>query len=103
MVSIVVKKQKCGKSNCHCSSGELHGPYFWKVEYIKKKRGQSGPTKYSWKYIGRSVEQVLSFIDTNFPDLASHYDRDSLSSQITNLHLRTDRQSVSQKIFDSNQ
>ncbi|MBD3226674.1 MAG: hypothetical protein GF329_00665 [Candidatus Lokiarchaeota archaeon] len=39
--TIVSEYVKCGKDNCKCNSGSLHGPYFywyyWKKDKLKKK------------------------------------------------------------------
>ena len=31
------RRRKCGKSNCKCAKGELHGPFLW---IYQKKKGQ---------------------------------------------------------------
>jgi hypothetical protein len=39
--SVCAQYVKCGKSNCKCASGRLHGPYFaafWKVSGRIRKR-----------------------------------------------------------------
>jgi hypothetical protein len=43
---IVVKKQNCGKSNCKCQDGHLHGPYKWRV--TQSDGGMN------WEYIGKA-------------------------------------------------
>lgn len=40
----VIKKLSCGKDNCKCRSGELHGPY----EYTVRRQGDS----LDWEYDG---------------------------------------------------
>lgn len=65
MGSIITKFQKCGKPNCKCSLGFstefLHGPYYWHVKYVKPrnslKKGQ-----YKWIYIGKSSEELDSYL-----------------------------------------
>ncbi len=44
--TIITKKQLCGKDNCKCTDGDLHGPYRWKVTY------ENGKT--SWEYLGKA-------------------------------------------------
>lgn len=66
MPSLLLKYQSCGRSNCACSTkGELHGPYFWLVKYVKA-RYPSKKGKYKWKYIGSTVEQVRVFFGENY-------------------------------------
>lgn len=48
--SILVRKyQKCGKKCKTCLEGKGHGPYYWKVTYLGKR-------KYLWKYIGKKLK-----------------------------------------------
>lgn len=65
MPSIVAKYQRCGKPNCHCSSGgSFHGPYYWVVTYVKaRQQGRKG--RYKWKYIGKSPEELEVFLKDN--------------------------------------
>jgi len=42
--TVVIKKVSCGKNNCKCQSGELHGPY----KYIVHRQGDS----LDWDYKG---------------------------------------------------
>jgi len=42
--TIVIKKVTCGKDNCKCQRGELHGPY----KYIVKRQGET----LNWTYKG---------------------------------------------------
>lgn len=38
--SVVLEKVKCGKDNCHCNDGELHGPYkyrYWNENGVTQK------------------------------------------------------------------
>jgi hypothetical protein len=42
--TVVIKKVSCGKDNCKCHSGQLHGPY----KYIVRRRGDN----LEWKYKG---------------------------------------------------
>ena len=66
MPSLLLKLQRCGRSNCACSTkGELHGPYFWLVEYVRA-RNRSEKGKYKWKYIGSTVEKVRIFFGENY-------------------------------------
>lgn len=44
--TIITKKQLCGKDNCKCTKGDLHGPYKWKVTY------ENGET--NWDYRGKA-------------------------------------------------
>jgi len=44
----VIKKVSCGKDNCKCQSGELHGPY----KYIVRRQGGS----LDWEYKGAVSE-----------------------------------------------
>lgn len=46
--TVVIKKVSCGKNNCKCQSGELHGPY----KYIVRRRGDS----LEWDYKGPVTE-----------------------------------------------
>lgn len=42
--TVVIKKVSCGKDNCTCQSGDLHGPY----KYIVRRQGDS----LDWEYEG---------------------------------------------------
>jgi hypothetical protein len=42
--TVVIKKVTCGKDNCRCQSGELHGPY----KYIVRRQGD----RLDWDYKG---------------------------------------------------
>ena len=42
--TVVIKKVSCGKDNCKCQSGDLHGPY----KYIVRRQGDS----LDWEYKG---------------------------------------------------
>ena len=46
--TVVIKKVSCGKDNCKCQSGELHGPY----KYIVRRQGDS----LDWEYKGAVTE-----------------------------------------------
>jgi hypothetical protein len=46
--TVVIKKVSCGKDNCKCQSGELHGPY----KYIVNRQGDS----LNWEYKGAVSE-----------------------------------------------
>jgi hypothetical protein len=46
--TVVIKKVNCGKDNCKCQSGELHGPY----KYIVRRQGDS----LDWEYKGPVAE-----------------------------------------------
>ena len=46
--TVVIKKVSCGKDNCKCQSGELHGPY----KYIVRRQGDS----LDWEYRGAVSE-----------------------------------------------
>lgn len=46
--TVVIKKVNCGKDNCKCQSGELHGPY----KYIVRRQGDS----LKWDYKGPVTE-----------------------------------------------
>lgn len=65
MGAIVKKYQKCGKNNCKCANGlsveDLHGPYFWHVKYIKP-RNSLKKGKYKWFYIGKTSDELQSFL-----------------------------------------
>jgi len=49
--TLVRKYQKCGKKNCKCQQGKLHGPYWWRVKYVRKS--ESGKGHHRWKYVGK--------------------------------------------------
>ncbi|MFQ5980365.1 MAG: hypothetical protein ACE5OZ_19690 [Candidatus Heimdallarchaeota archaeon] len=53
MVGYIAKLQRCGKKNCKCLIGVLHGPYFWRVSYQGKRMGRK---KYKWKYLGSTPD-----------------------------------------------
>lgn len=55
MVSYIAKLQRCGKKNCSCFEGKLHGPYFWRVTYKGKRKGRK---KYHWKYLGSTPKEA---------------------------------------------
>ncbi|UHQ95106.1 DUF6788 family protein [Haloterrigena alkaliphila] len=42
--TVVIKKVSCGKENCKCQRGQLHGPY----KYIVRRKGE----KLNWDYRG---------------------------------------------------
>lgn len=42
--TVVIKKLSCGKKNCKCHTGELHGPY----KYVVTRQGNS----LDWDYKG---------------------------------------------------
>jgi hypothetical protein len=42
--TVVTKKVSCGKENCKCQSGELHGPY----KYVVRRKGGN----LNWDYRG---------------------------------------------------
>lgn len=42
--TVVKKKVSCGKDNCKCKGGELHGPY----KYVVRRQGDS----LEWEYKG---------------------------------------------------
>lgn len=42
--TVVIKEVSCGKENCRCQRGELHGPY----EYVVRRKGG----KLEWEYRG---------------------------------------------------
>ncbi len=31
---------KCGKTRCKCAQGQLHGPYFYRVSWLRKMRAR---------------------------------------------------------------
>lgn len=43
--TVIEKYQLCGKDNCKCVDGALHGPYRHRITYV------NGETK--WEYLGR--------------------------------------------------
>jgi hypothetical protein len=60
LACITVKFQKCGKKNCKCYNGHLHGPYYWLITYKKYNSTKKG--KYIWIYLGKdgnTVEQRI--------------------------------------------
>lgn len=42
--TVVIKKVSCGKENCKCQRGELHGPY----KYVVRRNGET----LDWDYRG---------------------------------------------------
>lgn len=44
--TIIEKYQLCGKGNCKCADGDLHGPYKHRITYV------NGETK--WEYLGKA-------------------------------------------------
>ena len=42
--TVVIKKVSCGKKNCKCQRGQLHGPY----KYVVRRKGQT----LDWDYKG---------------------------------------------------
>lgn len=42
--TVVIKRVSCGKDNCKCQRGELHGPY----KYVVRRKGGS----LDWEYKG---------------------------------------------------
>jgi len=47
MPSLIQRKVQCGKPNCKCAAGNLHGPY-WYLEWMEG-------TKRKWKYLGKTL------------------------------------------------
>ena len=43
---IITKFQRCGKRNCRCAHGQLHGPYQWRVIWDKETQTST------WIYLG---------------------------------------------------
>lgn len=62
LACITVKFQKCGKDNCRCSNGHLHGPYFWLIIY--KRPGSSSKGKYNWIYLGKKGSNMINKLKT---------------------------------------
>ena len=46
--TVVIKKVSCGKDNCKCQRGELHGPY----KYVVRRKGD----RLEWDYKGPVTE-----------------------------------------------
>ena len=46
--TVVIKKVSCGKENCKCQRGELHGPY----KYVVRRKGD----RLEWDYKGPVTE-----------------------------------------------
>ncbi|SIS21953.1 DUF6788 family protein [Natronorubrum thiooxidans] len=46
--TVVIKKVSCGKDNCKCRRGELHGPY----KYVVRRKGDN----LKWDYKGSVPE-----------------------------------------------
>ena len=42
--TVVIKKVSCGKENCKCQRGQLHGPY----KYVVRRNGET----LDWEYRG---------------------------------------------------
>lgn len=56
--AVVEKYRKCGKPNCRCANGTLHGPYHYRTW---REAG-----KQQWQYIPRSeVQAVMQACETN--------------------------------------
>ena len=68
MGSIIVKFQLCGKLSCHCVNGELHGPYYWFVKYMKP-RNSLKKGKYKWQYIGKNAKELGDFLSSSSSSL----------------------------------
>ncbi len=62
MGSVIAKWQICGKKNCRCSQGFLHGPYFWYIQY-QRKNGQRKGT-YHWTYLGKTYSKIETKLNT---------------------------------------
>jgi hypothetical protein len=90
---LLAQKIKCGRPNCKCASGELHGPYFyyvWRVgtrqykEYVKRSdvaafragiqehrrrmaeiRAFNQQAKNDWRNLKEKLRQVLAAIKLN--------------------------------------
>ena len=46
---LALEPVNCGKDNCRCARGELHGPYWYLYTYI-------GSQKYRKTYVGKTVK-----------------------------------------------
>ncbi len=55
--------RKCGKSNCQCASGKLHGPY-WYVRHIA-----TGQVKYLGKELPVEVAQARATLKKVLPKI----------------------------------
>ena len=57
--TVVIKKVSCGKDNCKCQSGALHGPY----KYVVRRQGDS----LDWEYKGPVTElpSLFGLVYTN--------------------------------------
>ncbi|MFX1285366.1 MAG: DUF6788 family protein [Promethearchaeota archaeon] len=85
MPSVIAKWQKCGKSNCRCSEGMLHGPYFWLVAYVSKKSNDKRKGKYLWRYLGKNPVDAWKKIEKLNNRFSEKYDLQDLNIKIRKL------------------
>ena len=64
--SVIERRKRCGKPNCRCAKGELHGPYTYLSTWVEKKTRMDYVPK-DWTAWVRSrvqnfrrVQQVMS-------------------------------------------
>ncbi len=96
MVSIIAKWQRCGKETCKCRDGMPHGPYFWLVEYISKRSLDKHRGKYTWTYLGRSIDQAWEKVTVLEPKFEEKYQKEDIVEKVMRM-LNLRREQVSTK------
>ncbi len=85
MPSVLAKWQKCGKSGCRCNEGILHGPYLWLVTYNSARSIDRRAGKYSWIYLGRSLDRAwLKLVSIN-PSFERYFQKSTLLEKIIDI------------------
>jgi uncharacterized protein YlbG (UPF0298 family) len=88
LTCITVKFQRCGKINCRCSNGYLHGPYFWLIIYKKPTRSKKG--KYNWIYLGKDNSNINNKLKSlTFTKNWDHHQWSALDNKIKKLKSNT--------------
>ena len=89
LTCITVKFQKCGKKNCKCVNGHLHGPYYWLINYKKNSGSKKG--KYNWVYLGKDGKTVERNIKSqSFTKKWKKIEWDLFNSKINSLEEKRD-------------
>ena len=85
MPSVLAKWQKCGKSGCRCNEGALHGPYLWLVTYNSTQSAGHRAGKYSWIYLGRSLDRAWQKLISIDPLFERSFEESDLLKKINDI------------------
>ena len=85
MPSVLAKWQKCGKSGCRCNEGALHGPYLWLVTYNSTQSTNHRAGKYSWIYLGGSLDRAWQRLISIDPSFENNFEESDLLKKINDI------------------